>query len=468
MQERPTRAAMVAGLRSPASVAVQGVQGISDIITIPGLVNVDFADVKAIMCNSGTAMLGVGVSSGKSRAEEAAMVRACLGAAAAARARESEHVLYWVLGLAVPNRPHSMESATDMAGAGFGGSHAGPQCLSLARAGLKSTVLVQACRHSDWHPTTSLACRPQPRRPSSSAPSSARLALCTTSPAVQTSRSKRSGLWPQALVRCSGRCHACICNTYMQRLQASLAYQASSTAPADVMHRGCGGPGSDSTPGLQVNRVSEVVTGLADPSANIIFGAVIDSAYEGEVHVTIIATGFTQSFEENLLSGKAVVRTCLPAWPDNSSGLISSFLHCRPWPSHSLQGAKVVQQPMGWAGCFVSRCAESCAGPCTTSSAGLLLWQGSSIMRHAGALQPSCRCMTASYSLHNCVSLTAWPAAGHPSPRGNPPQRGRALPALEPQPQPRRWGILLALALVDAADPAGHAPAAGLGCVLQL
>lgn len=57
---------------------LQGVQGISDIITIPGLVNVDFADVKAIMCNSGTAMLGVGVSSGKSRAEEAAMVRKTL------------------------------------------------------------------------------------------------------------------------------------------------------------------------------------------------------------------------------------------------------------------------------------------------------------------------------------------------------------------------------------------------------
>ena len=53
----------------------QGVQGISDIITIPGLVNVDFADVKAIMCNSGTAMLGVGVSTGKNRAEEAAMAR---------------------------------------------------------------------------------------------------------------------------------------------------------------------------------------------------------------------------------------------------------------------------------------------------------------------------------------------------------------------------------------------------------
>ncbi|PPS17640.1 hypothetical protein GOBAR_AA02938 [Gossypium barbadense] len=50
----------------------QGVQGISDIITIPGLVNVDFADVKAVMKDSGTAMLGVGVSSSKNRAVEAA------------------------------------------------------------------------------------------------------------------------------------------------------------------------------------------------------------------------------------------------------------------------------------------------------------------------------------------------------------------------------------------------------------
>lgn len=41
-------------------------------LQIPGLVNVDFADVKAVMKNSGTAMLGVGVSSSKNRAEEAA------------------------------------------------------------------------------------------------------------------------------------------------------------------------------------------------------------------------------------------------------------------------------------------------------------------------------------------------------------------------------------------------------------
>lgn len=43
------------------------------VLQIPGLVNVDFADVKAIMRDSGTAMLGVGVSSGKNRAEEAAL-----------------------------------------------------------------------------------------------------------------------------------------------------------------------------------------------------------------------------------------------------------------------------------------------------------------------------------------------------------------------------------------------------------
>lgn len=42
---------------------------------------------------------------------------------------------------------------------------------------------------------------------------------------------------------------------------------------------------------MEVNRVSEVVTSLADPACNIIFGAVVDDMYEGEIHVTIIATG---------------------------------------------------------------------------------------------------------------------------------------------------------------------------------
>ncbi|KAK2431774.1 Tubulin/FtsZ family protein [Trifolium repens] len=52
----------------------------------------------------------------------------------------------------------------------------------------------------------------------------------------------------------------------------------------------------------EVNRVSQVVTSLADPSANIIFGAVVDDRYTGEIHVTIIATGFSQSFQKKLLT----------------------------------------------------------------------------------------------------------------------------------------------------------------------
>lgn len=136
----------------------QGVQGISDIITIPGLVNVDFADVKTIMCNSGTAMLGVGVSSGKNRAEEAA-----------------------IAATSAPLIERSIERAT-----GIVYNITGGKDLTLA----------------------------------------------------------------------------------------------------------------------EVNRVSEVVTSLADPSANVIFGAVIDDQYEGEIHVTIIATGFSHTFEENLLAGR--------------------------------------------------------------------------------------------------------------------------------------------------------------------
>ncbi len=50
----------------------QGVQGISDLITKPGIVNVDFADVRAIMADSGSALMGIGIASGENRATEAA------------------------------------------------------------------------------------------------------------------------------------------------------------------------------------------------------------------------------------------------------------------------------------------------------------------------------------------------------------------------------------------------------------
>ncbi|XP_042472869.1 cell division protein FtsZ homolog 1, chloroplastic-like [Zingiber officinale] len=134
----------------------QGVQGISDIITIPGLVNVDFADVKAVMKNSGTAMLGVGVSSSKNRAQEAA----------------EQATLAPLIG-------SSIESAT------------------------------------------------------------------------------------------------------------GIVYNI--TGGKDITLQ-------------EVNKVSQVVTSLADPSANIIFGAVVDDRYSGEIHVTIIATGFSQSFQRTLFA----------------------------------------------------------------------------------------------------------------------------------------------------------------------
>jgi len=50
----------------------QGVQGICDLITVPGLINLDFADVRAVMSDAGTAMMGIGMASGPNRASEAA------------------------------------------------------------------------------------------------------------------------------------------------------------------------------------------------------------------------------------------------------------------------------------------------------------------------------------------------------------------------------------------------------------
>ncbi|CAI0379331.1 unnamed protein product [Linum tenue] len=51
-----------------------------------------------------------------------------------------------------------------------------------------------------------------------------------------------------------------------------------------------------------ISDIITVVTSLADPSANIIFGAVVDERFNGEIHVTIIATGFSQSFQKTLLT----------------------------------------------------------------------------------------------------------------------------------------------------------------------
>ncbi|WHY79257.1 cell division protein FtsZ [Neobacillus sp. WH10] len=63
---------MLEAFREADNVLRQGVQGISDLIATPGLINLDFADVKTIMSNKGSALMGIGVATGENRATEAA------------------------------------------------------------------------------------------------------------------------------------------------------------------------------------------------------------------------------------------------------------------------------------------------------------------------------------------------------------------------------------------------------------
>jgi cell division protein FtsZ len=66
------RTSIVDAFKLADDVLRQGVQGITDLITIPGLVNLDFADVRTIMRGAGSALMGIGAASGESRAVEAA------------------------------------------------------------------------------------------------------------------------------------------------------------------------------------------------------------------------------------------------------------------------------------------------------------------------------------------------------------------------------------------------------------
>src|SRR5918995_6657318 len=66
------RTSIIDAFRMADDVLRQGVQGITDLITVPGIVNLDFADVRAIMTEAGSALMGIGVASGENRAAEAA------------------------------------------------------------------------------------------------------------------------------------------------------------------------------------------------------------------------------------------------------------------------------------------------------------------------------------------------------------------------------------------------------------
>ena len=68
------RTTILDAFREADNVLRQGVQGITDLITIPGLINLDFADVRTIMADAGTAVMGIGTGSGESRCVDAAKV----------------------------------------------------------------------------------------------------------------------------------------------------------------------------------------------------------------------------------------------------------------------------------------------------------------------------------------------------------------------------------------------------------
>ena len=66
------KTSMVNAFKTADEVLLQGVRGITDLITVPGLINTDFADVKMVMTNAGTAIMGIGSSIGEGRAANAA------------------------------------------------------------------------------------------------------------------------------------------------------------------------------------------------------------------------------------------------------------------------------------------------------------------------------------------------------------------------------------------------------------
>ncbi len=69
------RTSIIEAFKVADDVLRQGVQGITDLITVPGLINLDFADVRTIMRNAGSALMGIGVASGENRGVEAARDR---------------------------------------------------------------------------------------------------------------------------------------------------------------------------------------------------------------------------------------------------------------------------------------------------------------------------------------------------------------------------------------------------------
>eukprot|EP00262_Sarcandra_glabra_P009851 TRINITY_DN2453_c0_g3_i1.p1 TRINITY_DN2453_c0_g3~~TRINITY_DN2453_c0_g3_i1.p1 ORF type:complete len:536 (-),score=83.58 TRINITY_DN2453_c0_g3_i1:226-1833(-) len=173
----------------------QGVRGISDIITIPGLVNVDFADVRAIMANAGSSLMGIGTATGSSTTTPPSM-----------RGRFPLRHTYQQRSKSVPPPQTFIPS---------GRSDSSPSGKTRARDAALNAI--------------------------------------------------QSPLLDIGIERATG-----------------IVWNITG--------------GSDLTL-FEVNAAAEVIYDLVDPSANLIFGAVIDQSLSGQVSITLIATGFKRQDE---------------------------------------------------------------------------------------------------------------------------------------------------------------------------
>ena len=95
---------MLNAFKMADEVLLQGVQGITDLITTPGLINTDFADVKMILTNAGSALMGIGYASGDGRAVTAA--RAAISSPLLEASIEGARGI--LLNIAGPSRPRAV------------------------------------------------------------------------------------------------------------------------------------------------------------------------------------------------------------------------------------------------------------------------------------------------------------------------------------------------------------------------
>ena len=202
--------------RSADEVLLNGVQGITDLITTPGLINVDFADVKGIMSGAGTALMGIGSARGDGRALKAAeiainspLLEASMEGAqgvlmsiaggsdlglfeineAASLVQEAAHAEANIIFGTVIDDSLGDEVRVTVIAAGFDASRAGPQAGRRRRAGHRARQGGQGEHRRCSSPPTRPACRCTPTaRRSASAATTTTTSTCRRSCATDLAR----------------------------------------------------------------------------------------------------------------------------------------------------------------------------------------------------------------------------------------------------------------------------------------